>query len=263
MKTIYSKVAVSMAKMRSGQGKTNFMGKLIMNGSGVELKIDNFEDVGKAFDKLTNISTASVIGAHVSKFFDKANYDAFTSKHYKCVEPSEKKIMKVMEKNGGSERRKDETEAEFQARKQKIKDELTKYKRTHPLLFGTKELTSVTDADERIISFSIENLEADEISKGKYILYGLPGKTIVMDMLCACNVDCVQQGNLTVLFPLFTEYIYNPVYFKRNPVIGFHKLFPGHLSVDVRFGQRALRQQVFRLHHHQSLRKVGKNSPAF
>ena len=43
-----------MAKMRSGQGKPNFMGKLIMNGSGVELKIDNFEDVGKAFGITTN-----------------------------------------------------------------------------------------------------------------------------------------------------------------------------------------------------------------
>jgi len=43
-----------MAKMRSGQGKSNFMGGLIMNGSGVELRIENFEDIGKSFGITTN-----------------------------------------------------------------------------------------------------------------------------------------------------------------------------------------------------------------
>lgn len=54
MKIMYSKASVNMSKVRSRNGETDLIGTLIINESGLQIEIEHFADIGKAFGITTH-----------------------------------------------------------------------------------------------------------------------------------------------------------------------------------------------------------------
>lgn len=54
MKVMYSKASVNMSKVRSRNGKTDLIGTLIIDESGICIEIERFADIGKAFGITTH-----------------------------------------------------------------------------------------------------------------------------------------------------------------------------------------------------------------
>lgn len=116
-------------------------------------------EVRKKFDKVSKLTTLDVAKAQLSSMLDAKHY-------YDIANPSDDEIKEQMEKTGGAERRKRETEKRYNRRKEKAARKLTYKKKKLGLRYDEKTEKMVQEKMSDVIAkqFSADNIFGDQKS---------------------------------------------------------------------------------------------------